>query len=540
MKRDHTAATKIAVIAGAGPAGLTAAYELLKRTDIIPLVLEKSGDIGGISKTVNYKGNRIDIGGHRFFSKSDRVMDWWLKMMPVLSDNRESLHIHYQNKEREVDPGRFPFEADQDKDKVMLVRERLSRIYYLKRFFSYPVQLSADTVLGLGVFRSAKIFCSYLKARIAPIKEERSLEDFMINRFGRELYLTFFKDYTEKVWGIDCREIAPEWGAQRIKGLSITRAVKHALKQQFRKKEKQGEGGIRQKETETSLIEQFLYPKFGPGQMWEEVARQVTELGGTIRMHQEVSKVYREGSRITAVEVTDTRTGASERISCDFFFSTMPVKQLVSGFQPALSPDAGAIAEGLLYRDFITVGLLLDKLKIRKDPSQPAGPANTVADNWIYIQEREVRVGRLQIFNNWSPYMVHDPAKVWIGMEYFCNEGDDLWEMADDRLRSFAIAELEQIGIIDAGDVLDSTVLRMEKAYPAYFGTYDRFDELKPVLNTFENLFLIGRNGMHKYNNSDHSMLTAMVAVDNIAAGKKDKENLWQINTEMEYHEERK
>lgn len=530
---------KIALIAGAGPAGLTAAYELLERTDIIPVIFEKSNDIGGISKTVNYKNNRIDIGGHRFFSKSDRVMNWWLHIMPVQNNSTDALHIHYQNKERVLERDQFPFADDPQEDLVMLVRERLSRIYYLKRFFNYPVQLSAETLRGLGLLRTVKIFCSYVKARVAPIKQELSLEDFMINRFGRELYLTFFKDYTEKVWGIDCKKIAPEWGAQRIKGLSITQAIKHALKQQ--KKQKHTEGNdIRQKGTETSLIEKFLYPKYGPGQMWEEVARQVQERGGIIRMNCEVQQMHHEQGRIVSAVIKDLLTGKEERISCDYFFSTMPVKQLVGGFSPSLPPAAREIAQGLLYRDFITVGLLMDKLKIRKDQNKPAGSENTVADNWIYIQEREVKVGRLQVFNNWSPFMVADPSKVWIGMEYFCNEGDKLWNMEDGLLKEFAIKELEQIGIIDAGDVKDSTVLRMEKAYPAYFGTYDRFDELKSELNVFSNLFLVGRNGMHKYNNSDHSMLTAMVAVDNIVAGSGDKENLWKINTEMEYHEEAK
>jgi protoporphyrinogen oxidase len=526
---------KIAVIAGAGPAGLTAAYELLERTDIMPIVFEKSGDIGGISKTVNYKGNRIDIGGHRFFSKSDRVMNWWLNIMPVSDSTEAPLHITYQNKTRSLDKEEFSFTKDKDKDLVMLVRERLSRIYYLKRFFNYPIQLSAQTLTGLGLLRSVKIFCSYLRARIKPLKEEKSLEDFMINRFGRELYLTFFKDYTEKVWGIDCRKIAPEWGAQRIKGLSITQAVKHAL---F--KPRKQDGDIRQKGTETSLIEKFLYPKYGPGQMWEEVARRVEERGGRIKKHVEVQQLHHRDGHIKEVTIKDLVTGETETLACDYFFSTMPVKQLVAGMHPALPSDTRSIAEGLLYRDFITVGLLMDKLKIKKDKTLPAGAGNSVADNWIYIQEREVKVGRLQIFNNWSPFMVANPDKVWIGMEYFCNEGDTLWNMEDGRLQQFAIEELAAIGIIDAADVLDATVLRMEKAYPAYFGTYDRFDDLKQTISTFGNLFLIGRNGMHKYNNSDHSMLTAMVAVDNIVAGSLSKDNLWKINTEMEYHEEHK
>lgn len=528
---------KIAIIAGAGPAGLTAAYELLKRTDIIPVVYEKSSDIGGISKTVNYKGNRIDIGGHRFFSKSDRVMDWWLHILPMEDTHEDQVRIQYQNKTRIVATNQFETAQDNDQDKIMLVRSRLSRIYFLKQFFSYPVTLSVQTVKGLGLWRTTRIFFSYMAAKISPIKKEQSLEDFFINRFGKELYRTFFKDYTEKVWGIACSEISAEWGAQRIKGLSIIKAVQHAVKQQLKKK--QTADGIGQKQTETSLIERFLYPKFGPGQMWEEVASQVVAKGGSIHMQHEVQGVQTEAGRIKTVQVKDMQTGELKELACDYFFSTMPVKQLLTHMQPAAPGPIREIANGLLYRDFITVGLLMNKLKIRRDPSKPASAANTVKDNWVYIQEREVKVGRLQIFNNWSPFMVANPDHVWIGMEYFCNEGDPLWMMEDEALKKFAVEELARIEIIHKEDVLDSTVLRMEKAYPAYFGTYGDFDQVKAYADTFENLFLIGRNGMHKYNNSDHSMLTAMTAVDNIVAGKSDKKNIWEINTEMDYHEEK-
>lgn len=527
---------KIAIIAGAGPAGLTAAYELLQRTDILPIIYEKSQDIGGISKTVNYKGNRIDIGGHRFFSKSDRVMDWWLHILPLEPTAEEQIRIQYQNKIRLVDQAKAT--TPDDPEKVMLVRNRLSRIYFLKQFFSYPVTLSVQTLRGLGLWRTTKIFFSYMYAQIRPRKQERSLEDFFINRFGRELYLTFFKDYTEKVWGIPCNQISPEWGAQRIKGLSIIKAVQHAVQQQLKKKKPVASLG--QKETETSLIERFLYPKYGPGQMWEEVARLIKAKGGIIHMGHEVVRVDTEDKQVKAVSVRDIETGAETVVPCRYFFSTMPMKQLLTHMLPAAPEAIREIAAGLLYRDFITVGLLMDKLKIRQDKGQAASAANMVKDNWIYIQEREVQVGRLQIFNNWSPFMVADPRHAWIGMEYFCNEGDPLWNMPDEELKKFAIDELAKIEIINKEDVLDSTVLRMEKAYPAYFGTYDRFDELKDYTNSFANLFLVGRNGMHKYNNSDHSMLTAMVAVDKIVAGDQDKQHLWAINTEMDYHEEQR
>lgn len=524
---------KIAVIAGAGPAGLTAAYELLKRTDIKPLVFEKSGDIGGISKTVNYKGNRIDIGGHRFFSKSDRVMRWWLDILPVDPAADEAFDIHYQNKSTTVQAGK---EHTGDPDKVMLVRNRLSRIYFLKKFFSYPVSLSVQTIKGLGLWRTFKIFVSYLKARIAPVKNEQSLEDFFINRFGRELYLTFFKDYTEKVWGQKCSEISAEWGAQRIKGLSITKALAHAIRQLSKKN---NDKGIGQKEIETSLIERFLYPKFGPGQMWETVAEWIQKNGGEVVMNSEITDINLQDGQVTSVMITNHETGREQEMACDYFFSTMPVRQLIGNIHPAPPQPIRDIAAGLLYRDFITVGLLMKKLRTRQDIHQAESAHNLIKDNWIYIQERDVKVGRLQIFNNWSPFMVADPEKVWIGMEYFCNEGDELWTRTDEQLKELGIEELSHIGIIRREDVEDATVLRMEKAYPAYFGTYDRFQMIRDYTDTIPNMYLIGRNGMHKYNNSDHSMLTAMTAVDNILSGEQSKEKIWKINTEMEYHEEK-
>ncbi len=525
---------KIAIIAGAGPAGLTAAFELLKRTDIKPLIFEKTNDIGGISKTVNYKGNRIDIGGHRFFSKSDRVMEWWLNILALEKTQDQNFTIQYQNKTRNIDAAKFHIADDNEGDKVMLVRSRLSRIYFLKKFFSYPVTLSIETLKGLGLLRSAKIFFSYMAAQINPIKEEKSLEDFFINRFGKELYKTFFKDYTEKVWGIPCHKISADWGAQRIKGLSIMKAIAHALKSK-----KKPDSGLAQKDTETSLIERFLYPKLGPGQIWEEVARIVESKGGELHMQSEVVQLHQDGDKIIGVTIRNNATGTTQRFDCDYFFSTMPVKQLINVIDKPVPQAVKATADGLMYRDFITVGLLLNKLKIRKDSHRPAGKDNTVLDNWIYIQEHEVKVGRLQIFNNWSPFMVANPDHVWIGMEYFCNEGDELWTMEDEKLKAFAIAELAAIDVIFKEDVLDSTVLRMEKAYPAYFGTYNDFDQIKNYTDTIQNLFLVGRNGMHKYNNSDHSMLTAMVAVDNIIEGRTDKSNIWSVNTEQEYHEEK-
>jgi protoporphyrinogen oxidase len=297
---------------------------------------------------------------------------------------------------------------------------------------------------------------------------------------------------------------------------------------------------INQKGTETSLIERFLYPKYGPGQIWEEVAHIVAQKSEQpIRMQSEVVKIYRKENTIYKVDIKNTQTGVIESLECDYFFSTMPIKQFVNAVTPPLPPTITEIGDGLLYRDFLTVGLLLHKLKIKDNPNLPEGNNNLVKDNWIYIQEKDVKVGRLQIFNNWSPYMVANPDHVWIGMEYFCNEGDELWNMEDEALKKFAIAELAKIDIIHQEDVIDSTVLRMEKAYPAYFGTYDRFDELKGHLNQLDNAYFIGRNGMHRYNNSDHSMLTAMYAVESLMANNLNKEKIWDVNTEQEYHEEK-
>jgi protoporphyrinogen oxidase len=413
----------------------------------------------------------------------------------------------------------------------MLLRQRKSRIYYLRRFFDYPISLSKDTILKLGLWRTFKIGLSYVKSALLPLKNEKTLEQFFINRFGKELYGTFFKSYTEKVWGVPCDRISAEWGAQRIKGLSVWATLTHALKKAFRG----SKTDVSQKHTETSLIEQFLYPKFGPGQMWDEVARRIRESGGEIRTGYRFQRALTDGWRVRAVEAIDIATGRTETFEGDYFFSTVPVKELMRSFDVAPPANALEVSDGLVYRDFMTVGLLVRSLRIHDD--SPQGK-KLVSDNWIYIQEPDVLLGRLQIFNNWSPFLVADPGNVWLGLEYFCNESDGIWNLPDDKMVSLASAELSKIGIIDAGEVLDATVLRMEKTYPAYFGTYGRFGEIRQHVDRYENLFLIGRNGMHRYNNQDHSMLTAMMAVDDILAGKTDKTALWEVNTEEEYHEE--
>jgi protoporphyrinogen oxidase len=523
---------KQAVVIGAGPAGLTAAYELSTRAGIRPIVLEKSHEMGGISRTVNYKGNRIDIGGHRFFSKVDRVMAWWLQMLPLDSGQQGAAAIRYHGMERKVDGAQAGTEAGSG-DRVMLLRPRKSRIYYLRRFFDYPIALSVDTVLKLGAWRTVKIGLSYMRRTLRPLPEEHTLEQFLINRFGEELYLTFFKSYTEKVWGVPCDKISAEWGAQRIKGLSIRAALAHAVRKAFPRK---SEGDLKQKGTETSLIEQFLYPKFGPGQMWEEVARRVKAQGGEIHCGWQAGRILTDGWRVTAIEAVSADSGERRTFEGDYFFSTAPIQELMRSFDTPPPADVLEVSDGLVYRDFITVGLLLRSLKIHDQTPQGK---KLIGDNWIYIQEPDVSLGRLQVFNNWSPFMVADASTVWLGLEYFCNQTDELWKLPDERMVALAKEELSKIGIIDAGEVLDAVVLRVEKTYPAYFGTYGRFGEIRQYVDRYRNLFLIGRNGMHRYNNQDHSMLTAMMAVDNIVAGVTDKANLWEVNTETEYHEEK-
>jgi protoporphyrinogen oxidase len=523
---------RIAVIAGAGPAGLTAALELLRRSNVAPIVFEADSQVGGISKTVNYRGNRMDLGGHRFFSKSDWVMRWWQEILPLAPGQLEAdkaVRITYQQRSRDLQGAKH--EPSQS-DSVMLIRRRLSRIFYRRRYFDYPLKLNARTVHQLGLLETLRIGLSYSRARLVHRFPERSLEDFLINRFGERLYRTFFKDYTEKVWGVRCREISADWGAQRIKGLSVGKALANALKSPFR-----GPADTGQKRTETSLIERFLYPKLGPGQMWEEVARRIALQGGGVHLAHRIVGLEHDGAAVRAVTVRDEVSKSVRRVTCDEFISTMPVRELIEYLRPA-DPAVQRIADQLPYRDFMTAGLLLRKMRSSNQSSGMCADNGMPPDNWIYIQEPDVRVGRLQIFNNWSPSMVADGGTIWVGLEYFCAENDDLWSMADGRFLDFAASELERMGLIDRSDVLDGTLVRVPKAYPAYFGGYNEFVKVRAYLDRFSNLYPIGRNGMHRYNNQDHSMLAANGAVNSIINGGRGKSDIWRVNAEDEYLEE--
>ena len=513
---------KTAIIIGAGPAGLTCAHELLKKSDIKPIILEKNGFVGGISRTVNHKGNRIDIGGHRFFSKSTVVMDMWQELLAV--QGKDSIDDKLLGNHKPVKEGG----PDPETEEALLIRNRVSRILYLRKFFDYPISLKLQTITNLGFTNTMKAGFSYLASQVSKRKEE-TLEDFLINRFGKVLSEMFFKDYTYKVWGRYPNEISADWGAQRIKGFSLGKALWHMVTKPFMGK------SMGQKKVETSLIEQFFYPKHGPGQLWETMADAVVKNGATLEFDTEVVGIQTKGGKIESVTVK--ANGKTKTMTADYVFSSMPIKDLVASMDDKVPNDVMETAKALPYRDFITVGLLVDKLKI-KNTSGIKTLGDIVPDCWIYVQEPDVKMGRVQIFNNWSPYMVEDfKNKVWIGLEYFCQEGDEMWSTDDAAFIAFATEEAEKINLIEKGSVQDSIRINVEKAYPAYFGVYEHFDLVKDYLDGFENLYCIGRNGQHRYNNMDHSMLTAIEAANIAVAGSQDKSRLWQINAEAEYHE---
>ena len=532
------------VIIGGGPAGLTAAWELIKdggadRYDVT--VLEETHEFGGISRTVKHNGNRMDIGGHRFFSKDDRIMDWWKNTLPL--QGAPSYDDKKLNREHDMEPGGPDPEVE---DKVMLKRHRVSRIYWNKHFLDYPISLSVGTLKAMGFKLTMVAGFSYLKSMVHKLPED-NLENFYINRFGRKLYSMFFEGYTEKLWGRHPSEISADWGAQRVKGLSIMGVLKNAFQKLLPKKRDNSE-------VETSLIEEFWYPKYGPGQLWETVESNCENAGVKVVTDAKVIEVRQQNGHISSV-VTEAADGTRTEWNADQFISSMPVKDLVEAIDAAgVDTEAAAtgskastdavteLAEGLPYRDFVTVGLLVNHLKLENTTDIPTlGNPPIVPDCWIYVQDPGYKVGRIQVFNNWSPYLVKNvDDTVWIGLEYFCEEGDTFWNMSEEDAVKFAISELMRMGVIEKPeDVLDSHRERVKKAYPAYFDTYDRIDEVIDYLDGFGNLYCVGRNGQHRYNNMDHSMATAIEAVDNIKSGKATKENVWSVNTDQSYHEEK-
>ncbi len=461
------------MIVGAGPAGLTAAHELATR-GIPVVVLEQDGCVGGLARTEENGGFRFDIGGHRFFTKVPIIEQLWRRVLG----------------------------AD------FLRRPRLSRIYYRGRFFQYPLR-PLNVFGNLGLVTSAAVFLSYARARLAPIRNEVSFADWVTNRFGRRLYLIFFKTYTEKVWGIPCEEIAAEWAAQRIRGLSLRSAVTSMFVKRG------GSGAIK------TLIDEFEYPRLGPGMMWERFTDIVRAHGGVVTLDARVTRMIHDGRAISAVEYT--ANGRTERIPASHVISTMPVPALVEAMDPPAAPELRAAAARLHHRDFLTVALMIEERDV-------------FADNWIYIHDPSVRVGRIQNFKNWSPDMVPDPSWTCLGLEYFCTAGDDLWNMSDDQLVALARKELAQIGLGDQSKIRRGVVVRAAKAYPVYDQGYaDALAVIRDGLAGVGNLQLVGRNGMHKYNNQDHSMLTAILAARNILGARYD---LWQVNVEEEYHED--
>ena len=508
------------LIIGAGPAGLTAAYELMRTGKYDVTVFEESGYMGGISRTVNHNGNRMDMGGHRFFSKVQEVNDWWEKMLPAQGA------LPYDDKQLGRTSAITPGGPDPDKtDRVMLKRNRLSRIFFNHKFFDYPVSLKFSTIKNMGLFTTIAAGFSYIKSAVHK-RPEKSLEDFYINRFGKKLYSMFFENYTQNLWGRHPSEISPEWGAQRVKGLSITAILRDIFGKMFHAKSRK---------VETSLIEEFKYPKLGPGQLWEITADEIRKLGGTIITGAKVTRFIMDNGRISALIYE--KDGQEYTETGDAVISSMPVKDLVAGMS-GVPEHIAAIASGLPYRDYMTLGVLVKSLRL-KNETKIKTLGNIIPDNWIYVHDRSVKMGRIQVFNNWSPYMVRDINNtVWLGLEYFCSEGDELWSMTNEEFAELGITEMLKMGLIASrDDVLDTHAERVRKAYPAYFDTYEHMDELREWLNGIANLYCVGRNGQHRYNNIDHSMCTAFEAVKNILSGSPDKANIWNVNTEKEYHE---
>jgi protoporphyrinogen oxidase len=471
-----------AVIIGAGPAGLTAAYQLSKQGQPVAVLEGDPEYVGGLSRTVNYKGFHFDIGGHRFFSKSREVEDLWTEIAGDL----------------------------------MLDRPRSSRIYYRGQFFTYPLK-PFEALSKLGVIESTLCVLSFLRAQIRPKQNPKSFEDWVTNQFGGRLFRIFFKTYTEKVWGMSCSEISADWAAQRIKGLSLGSAIKHALLPARKPKDRTA--------VVKTLIDTFRYPRKGPGMMWDACARKVRQMGGQVLLGRRAMSCRFDPAEKVWTVTACTADGATETYRGEHLISSMPIRELVAQIEPRLPEPVIAAAQSLRYRDFLTVGLILHE-------------RNRVQDNWIYIHDPSVKVGRVQNYKSWSPEMVPDPAYCSYGLEYFCFEGDGLWAMPDAGLIDLAKREIEQVGLGRADDVMDACVIRQRKAYPVYDDAYQSHVEtIRAALERHcGNIHLVGRNGMHKYNNQDHAMMTAMLTAKNILAG-ENQFDVWKVNQDAEYHE---
>jgi protoporphyrinogen oxidase len=472
---------KHVVIMGAGPAGLTAAYELMKRGIPITVVERDPKQVGGLARTVEHDGYRFDIGGHRFFSKNEEVEELWTEILGP----------------------------------EMLNRGRLSRIYYRGRYFAYPIQ-AFNALWNLGPVEAVLCLASYARARLFPIRNPRTLEQWVRNQFGWRLFSIFFKTYTEKVWGISTKELSADWAAQRIKSLDLWVVIRSALLPK-RKARKRGE-------IVTTLIDKFRYPRLGPGQMWERVAEIAAEKAQPVQLGQSVTAVHHLGGAVTAV-ITSGRDGKTQMHTGTDFVSSIPIRELIARLDPPAPDGVRKAADSLAYRDFISIALMIDR-------------PNVFPDNWIYIHDPEVRVGRIQNFKNWSPDMVPDSSKTCLGLEYFCFEGDGMWTMPDDLLIELAKKELGELGICSPAEVFDGVVVRQQKAYPVYDDQYQSHVSVVRdyLAASLPNLHLAGRNGMHKYNNQDHSMMTALLVARNIAAG--SLLDPWKVNADAVYHED--
>ena len=513
---------KITII-GAGPAGLSAAYKILEGSCEFDIdIIEASFSVGGISRTETHGNNKIDLGGHRFFTKSREVEEFWKKVLPM--QGAPSFDDIVLKRSIPLNPlGPDPEYQDQ----VLLHRNRVSRIYYGGHFFDYPLTFKLKTILDLGIIKTSVIILSYLYSCLFK-RKENNLENFYINRFGKKLYRLFFEEYTQKLWGLHPRDISADWGEQRVKGLSIKKIILGLMFDWIKPSTNK----------ETSLIDHFMYPKYGPGQLWSEVLSIAQKKGATIRFGTKLTRIDIQDNSVCCIYCTNDK-GEDIRIDTDILISSMPLSELVQYIKrDEPENQLYQIAQGLKFRSFITVAVLISKLKLKNNSKIPT-LSNIPPDCWIYVQDKGVKAGRIQLYNNWSPYLVADVLNtVWLGVEFFCDEGDSFWNKDDEKLKDQVRQELIKIGIIDEGcSILDYHCTRIPKAYPAYCGTYKDIDKIINYINGISNLYCIGRNGQHRYNNMDHSVLTAFRCADHILNRGLSKEDIWKVNTEKIYHE---